>query len=150
MIGNIGYERRLQALERRAREIGYGVPRFGSWTPELWQNGAQLSITLDSALFLAVGPLVFLHARFIVAAAGAIGLMEIRNLPYQAAYSCIGGHTNVFNGGVNRVGATRISTGTTVSLMTIDNQPSDFGTAPAVALAIGDGVRMSAMYFRSL
>lgn len=150
MIGNINYERRLQALERRAREIGYGVPQYGSWTPELWQNGSQLTITLDAAAYLVNGPLVFLHARFTVGSAGSAGLMEIRNIPFAAANSCIGGETNVFTGGVNRIGATRISAGTTVSLMTIDNQASDFGIAPATALAVGNGIRMSALYLREL
>lgn len=149
MIGNIGYERRLQALERRAREIGYGVPTPATaWTPQLWQNGTQLALTLDSAAYVISGPLVFVHARFTVNAVGAVGLMEIRNLPFACLYSCIGGETVVFTGGVNRVGATRMTAGSTTTVMTIDNQASDFGVAPAIALAVGDGVRMSALYLR--
>ena len=150
MIGNIGYERRLQALELRAREIGDGTPgQPQSWTPQLWQNSSQLDIVLDTAVYIALGELVFVHARFTVDSAGSAGLMEIRNLPYSAAYSCIGGETVVFTGGVNRIGATRITSGTSVALMTIDNQAGDFGVAPATALAVGNGIRMSAMYFRS-
>lgn len=46
MIGNIGYERRLQALERRMRDISSGVPLFTAFTPVLTQG---VAITLTGA-----------------------------------------------------------------------------------------------------
>jgi len=122
--------------------------RLGQWTPQLWQNGAQLAITLDSAAYVSFGSLVFCHARFTVNAAGAVGLMEIRGLPFKALYTCIGGEMVVFTGGVNRIGATRMTAGTSTAVMTVDNNAADFGTAPAIALAVGNGIRMSAVFLR--
>lgn len=149
MIGNIGYERRLQALERRAREIGYGVPTpQTTWTPQLWQNGTQLTYTLDYAVYAVFGQLVFAATRLTVGTAGAAGLMEIRGLPFASEFSCIGGETVVFTGGVNRIGATRITAASTSAVMTIDNSAGDFGVDPSTALAVGDGIRMSALYIR--
>jgi hypothetical protein len=134
---------------RQARNLAESLT-LRTWTPQLWQNGAQLAITTDSASFVTVGPIVFVHTRVTVAAAGAVGVMEFRNLPHPALYTCIGGETVVFVGGVNRVGATRMTAGSTTTVMTVDNSAADFGVAPAVALAIGNGIRMSAIYLRQV
>lgn len=120
-----------------------------TWTPQLWQNGAQLAITLDFAVYTTIGQLVFVSTRFTVAAAGAVGLVEVRALPFTSLYNSIGGEMVVFTGGVNRIGAARQTAGSSSVVMTIDNNAADFGNAPAVALAIGNDVRMDAVYQRS-
>jgi len=139
---------RLDTLEQGRATEAPGIAQ--DWTPELWQNNVQLAINLDFAVYVMIGQLVIVSTRFTVNAAGAGGLVEIRGLPYASAYSSIGGEGVVFTGGVNRVGAARQTAGSSAVVITLDNQASDFGVAPAVALAVGNGIRMDATYFRQL
>lgn len=140
--------RRLDTLEEGRATEAPGIVQ--TWTPELWQNGVQLAITVDFAVYTTIGQLVIASARFTVNAAGAVGLVEVRGLPYPSAYSSIGGEGVIFTGGVNRVGAVRQTALSSNVVITLDNQSSDFGTAPAVALAIGNGIRIDATYFKQL
>jgi hypothetical protein len=87
MIGNIGYERRLQALERRAREIGYGVPeKAQSFTPSLYQGGA-VSSTILVARYSLDQKTVHVVARLQATGAGtAFATIAVADLPAQPLY----------------------------------------------------------------
>ncbi len=104
MIGNIGYERRLQALERRAREIGYGVPNpAASWTPTFIGSGTPGTFTYasQSGRYVRVGDFCFITGVVAISAipVAPTGNVRIGGLPYAAiANSAISfGYINNFN-----------------------------------------------------
>lgn len=89
MIGNIGYERRLQALERRAREIGYGVPNTAaSWTPNFGGSGTPGTFTYgaQSGRYVRVGDLCFIEGIVQITAitVAPTGNMRIWGMPFTA------------------------------------------------------------------
>ena len=138
--------RRVARLEEQRQTEAPGIG--AAWIPELWQAGISIPITVDFAVYTTIGDLVFVSTRFTASANSGVGLVEIRNLPHASAYSSIGGEMVAFVGGVNRVGSVRHTAGSSSCVMTIDNNSGDFGNTPSVAFVIGNGVRMSSIYFR--
>ena len=89
MIGNIGYERRLQALERRLREISNGSPVIEpiSFTPGLYQGGA-VTCTVTYARYSVNGRIMACQAMVVATAAGTAGnTIALTDIPYAPKYA---------------------------------------------------------------
>lgn len=121
-----------------------GVPK--TWTPTLWQNGAQISITIDYADYAVVGEVISVWTRFSTTAAGAVGLVEVRGLPIPSRQRFIGGSFLCFTGGINYDGSTVGDVAGTRLLGAMDGSTANFGVSPAVALASGATLRVNANY----
>lgn len=137
--------RRLDTLEEGRATEAPGIVQ--AWTPDLWQNGVQIPITIDYAVYTVIGEVVFVWARFSTTAAGSAGLVEVRGLPVQSRQRFIGGDFLAFTGGVNYDGSTVGDVAGTRLLGMIDGSSANFGVSPAVALASGATLRVNAIYF---
>jgi len=91
MIGNIGYELRLQALELKARSIGSGAPSpETSWTPFFFGDGGTAgTFTYASQVgrYTRMGQLCFIHGVVAISAitVAPTGTMYIAGIPFDAA-----------------------------------------------------------------
>lgn len=140
---------RLEILERTIAGLELVPGQTTDFTPTLYQNGASIGITIDFANYCVLGPLVFMVARFTTTGAGAVGLVEVRSIPYTSRDRFIGGDFLVFTGGVNYDGSSVGDPGGDRILGAITGSAGNFGSSPAVALASGATFRVSAWYARS-
>lgn len=151
-LDNMGYERRLQALERFAREIrgDRGATAPAAWTPQLYQNG-NITSTNTVSRYSLIGNLAFVQFRIVATAAGTAGqAIEIRNIPVTPLYGA-----NLVGAGV---GAYKI-TGSTVYICSLqmnntgpaikflsDGVVNYIGITPSFAISSGDSVEGVAIY----
>jgi hypothetical protein len=148
MIGNMGYERRLQALERRAREIGYGVPGLWSaWTPVLDQGGV-VTATISHARFERT--LNRVTASFILTATGAGtpgNRVVVTGLPasFPTLSLSIGSFTVLDAGTVWYAGSIFSISGPGVEFY-VSGNASQLGYSPAYTIAAGDVISGTVVY----
>lgn len=141
MIGNIGYERRLQALERRAREIGYGVPTPSMpWTPFFFGDGGvggTFTYSSQAGRYRRIGDICIVNGMVAISAIAVAptGSMHIAGLPFTAASSGVNSGASFtfiynFNYSVNAMDLSGVilSAGNTIALY------ESFDNAAAVAV----------------
>lgn len=139
MTGNIGYERRLQALERRMREISAGVPISGwvTFTPGLYQGGVVAS-TISYARYCVIGKLLIAQARLSATAAGtATNSIQITGLPIaRVTTTTMSGEFQVYTG-THYIGAAEVGGGGTSAVGIISGNTNAIGITPAITLSSG-------------
>ena len=150
MIGNIGYERRLQALERRAREIGYGVPSpLTAFSAGLYQGGS-IACTVSFAVYMISGKWMVAQA-FVQATAGGVAgnTIALTGLPFPPLYydTAIGSiEIKDQSAGIWYSGVARCQGGFGSGLYVFgisDANNNTMGISPAVTIAAGDQVCIS-------
>lgn len=149
MIGNIGYERRLQALERRMRDISYGVPGiWDTWTPSITQ-GVALGASALSGEYVVIGKLVIVGYSITLNSAGTAGQpVVIGSLPktFAAGAGYCAGYGTVLDSGTRWIDVILLtSTGDTFKMQ--ENNTGDVvGVASAYTAASGDLLTGTLMY----
>lgn len=143
MIGNIGYERRLQALERRAREISYGVPGIWSaWTPVLGQNGVVTSTPDGACRYCRIGNLVIASFRIVATASGDPNqIVNMAGLPAQFLHSgarAVGSFTFYKSATNTFYDGSILPFGTTDLIFSTDGSTNYFGASPALTVQNND------------
>lgn len=90
-FSNLGYERRLQALERFMREIrgDRGATALTAWTPAFAgsSTAGTFTYTIQTGLYCLVGNVCFvsLHLQISAITVAPVGNMRITGLPVTAA-----------------------------------------------------------------
>lgn len=139
MIGNIGYERRLQALERQAREIGYGVPTPETdWTPALVQ-GVSVASTPSYARYRIIGKVCKAWMRVSSTGAGTAGqIIYVSGLPTPATgvSAVVVGTVQAYAGANHSIGGAFFD-GSGRVYGIVDGSNDGIGANPAITLAVG-------------
>lgn len=141
--------RHLDALRGevdRLQDASLMMSGWRNWVPVLYQNGAAVGCTITMARYRIRDGELRAMARLVTTAAGAVGAVEVRGLPYATKYSQAGGDAILFVGGVHRVALPVVGAGGFNMQFVIDNNAGAAGVTPAFALAIGNDIRLDITY----
>ena len=128
---------------------------FQSWTPTVTQLGS-VTVTVNYARYLVLGPLAFTIGRLTVTGSGTAGnAIEIGGQPTALQTAHSGGSRDVIgtavvlDSGTTRYEGALTATSPTVWRIQLDSQTSVLGSTPSFALAAGDEIGFLAAFERT-